>query len=147
VADRVLSQLLNELDGIEPLKQVILVAATNRLDLIDSALMRPGRIDRVLYVGPPDQVARAEILRIHTRKMPLASDVSMEELAQKTPRYSGAELASLCREAALCAMQEDVQALNIAKRHFDLALAQIVPQINDAMLGFFDAYRESHAGA
>ncbi|RHY18012.1 hypothetical protein DYB36_008023 [Aphanomyces astaci] len=147
VADRVLSQLLNELDGIEPLKQVILVAATNRPDLIDSALMRPGRIDRVLYVGPPDQVARAEILRIHTRKMPLASDVSMEELAQKTPRYSGAELASLCREAALCAMQEDVQALNIAKRHFDLALAQIVPQINDAMLGFFDAYRESHAGA
>ncbi|RHY33218.1 hypothetical protein DYB32_001795 [Aphanomyces invadans] len=147
VADRVLSQLLNELDGIETLKQVILVAATNRPDLIDSALMRPGRIDRVLYVGPPDEVARAEILTIHTRKMPLAPDVVIRELAKATTRYSGAELASLCREAALCAMQEDVEALHIAKRHFDFALAQIVPQINDSMLAFFDAYRESHARA
>ncbi|KAF0695307.1 Aste57867_13866 [Aphanomyces stellatus] len=143
VADRVLSQLLNELDGIEALKQVILVAATNRPDLIDAALMRPGRIDRVLYVGPPDEPARAEILAIHTRKMPLAADVALEALATKTARYSGAELAALCREAALAAMQEDVESREVASRHFDAAIATIVPQINDTMLAFFDNYRLS----
>ncbi|KAH9130073.1 hypothetical protein LEN26_008877 [Aphanomyces euteiches] len=146
VADRVLSQLLNELDGIEALKQVILVAATNRPDLIDSALMRPGRIDRVLYVGPPDAKARGEILAIHTRKMPLASDVDLNVLAERTSRYSGAELAALCRESALFAIQEDVETRHVAQRHFDQALAQIVPQINDSMLDFFDSYRQSHGG-
>ncbi|OQS02373.1 ATPase AFG2 protein [Thraustotheca clavata] len=147
VGDRVLSQLLNELDGIEPLKKVIIVAATNRPDLIDSALMRPGRIDRILYVGPPDCTAREEILRIHTRKMPLAEDVNIKELANLTDRFSGAELAAYCREAALCAIQEDYNTKSVARRHFNSALGMITPQIDDQMLDFFDHYRKTHRGA
>ncbi|KDO27722.1 hypothetical protein SPRG_07350 [Saprolegnia parasitica CBS 223.65] len=147
VGDRVLSQLLNELDGIEPLKKVIIVAATNRPDLIDAALMRPGRIDRVLYVGPPDATAREEILRIHTRKMPLDADVDMAALGRWTDRFSGAELAAFCREAALAAIQEDTSTRAVASRHFTTALAMITPQIDDKMLDFFAKYRDNHRGA
>lgn len=114
-SDRVLSQLLTELDGLEPLKRVLVVAATNRPDLLDPALMRPGRIDRALYVSPPDVPVREQILQIHTRKTPLASDVSLAELAIATARFSGAELQALCREAALHAVEEDRAAVNVAK--------------------------------
>lgn len=141
VADRVLSQLLTELDGIEPLKQVLVVAATNRPDLIDSALMRPGRIDRVLYVGPPDVQARKEILSIHCRRMPLHSDVDLQELAIATSQFSGAELYALCREAAMAAIEETKSAEHVATRHFLRALQLIQPQIDSAMLAFFDAFR------
>lgn len=141
VADRVLSQLLTELDGIEPLKQVLVVAATNRPDLIDSALMRPGRIDRVLYVGPPDLQARREILAIHCRGMPLHSDVDLQELAIATAQFSGAELYSLCREAAMAAIEENKSAEHVATRHFLRALQLITPQIDAAMLAFFDNFR------
>ncbi|OQR94990.1 ATPase AFG2 protein [Achlya hypogyna] len=147
VGDRVLSQLLNELDGIEPLKKVIIVAATNRPDLLDAALMRPGRIDRVLYVGPPDAAARQEILGIHTRKMPLAPDVDLAALALATDRFSGAELAAFCREAALAAIQEDTSTTAVAARHFAAAQKMITPQIDDRMLTFFQQYRDSHRGA
>ncbi|CAI5720754.1 unnamed protein product [Peronospora farinosa] len=141
-SDRVLSQLLTELDGLEPLKRVLVVAATNRPDLLDPALMRPGRIDRALYVSPPDVSAREQILRIHTRQTPLASDVSMTELAIATARYSGAELQALCREAALHAVEEDRAAMNVAKRHFVHALSVVTPQIDDQMLAFFERFRD-----
>ncbi|CAH0473725.1 unnamed protein product [Peronospora belbahrii] len=141
-SDRVLSQLLTELDGLEPLKRVLVVAATNRPDLLDPALMRPGRIDRALYVSPPDVPAREQILRIHTRKTPLASDVSMSELAIATARFSGAELQALCREAALHAIEEDRAAMNVAKRHFVRALSVVTPQIDDRMLRFFERFRD-----
>lgn len=143
VADRVLSQLLTELDGIEPLKQVLVVAATNRPDLIDSALLRPGRIDRVLYVGPPDLQARREILAIHCRHMPLAADVDLQELAIATAQFSGAELYALCREAAMAAIEESKQAEHVAARHFLRALRLVQPQIDAAMLAFFDNFRLS----
>ncbi|TMW60306.1 hypothetical protein Poli38472_000348 [Pythium oligandrum] len=142
VADRVLSQLLTELDGIEPLKQVLVVAATNRPDLIDSALMRPGRIDRVLYVGPPDLTARHEILSIHCRKMPLGPDVEMNELAKKSDGFSGAELYSLCREAAMHAIEEDRAAPYVTQRHFLQALERITPQIDANMIRFFEQFRD-----
>lgn len=141
-SDRVLSQLLTELDGLEPLKRVLVVAATNRPDLLDPALMRPGRIDRALYVSPPDEAAREQILKIHTRKTPLASDVSMAELAVATARFSGAELQALCREAALKAIEEDHAALHVAKRHFKSALSLVTPQIDDRMLAFFERFRD-----
>ncbi|ETN11396.1 hypothetical protein PPTG_10288 [Phytophthora nicotianae INRA-310] len=141
-SDRVLSQLLTELDGLEPLKRVLVVAATNRPDLLDPALMRPGRIDRALYVSPPDVPAREQILQIHTRKTPLASDVSVAELAIATARFSGAELQALCREAALHAVEEDRAAVNVAKRHFVRALAVVTPQIDDRMLAFFERFRD-----
>ncbi|KAE9151582.1 Spermatogenesis-associated protein 5 [Phytophthora fragariae] len=141
-SDRVLSQLLTELDGLEPLKRVLVVAATNRPDLLDPALMRPGRIDRALYVAPPDVPAREQILQIHTRKTPLAADVSLAELAIATARFSGAELQALCREAALHAVEEDRAALNVAKRHFVRALSVVTPQIDDRMLAFFQRFRD-----
>lgn len=141
VADRVLSQLLTELDGIEPLKQVLVVAATNRPDLIDSALMRPGRIDRVLYVGPPDRQARMEILTVHCRKIPLGDDVDFGELADASERFSGAELYSLCREAAMAAIEDDRDAHVVSKRHFLRAISLIQPQIDDSMLQFFEDFR------
>ena len=142
VADRVLSQILHELDGIHPLKKVIIVAATNRPDLIDNALMRPGRIDRILYVGPPSKEARTDILNIHTRKMPLDKDVNINQLSEETDRYSGAELAALCREAALCAIEESRNATLVALRHFQQAKLLVKPQIDDAMLQFFENYEK-----
>ncbi|KAL4086270.1 hypothetical protein PRIC1_014398 [Phytophthora ramorum] len=141
-SDRVLSQLLTELDGLEPLKRVLVVAATNRPDLLDPALMRPGRIDRALYVSPPDVPAREQILQIHTRSTPLAPDVSLNELAIASARFSGAELRALCREAALHAVEEDRAATNVAKRHFVRALAVVTPQIDDRMLAFFERFRD-----
>ncbi|ORZ24187.1 P-loop containing nucleoside triphosphate hydrolase protein [Absidia repens] len=108
VADRVLSQLLNELDGIEPLVNVTVVAATNRPDIIDSALLRPGRIDRILYVGPPDLASRREIFRIQIQKMTCDNDVDLEELAAMSEGCSGAEAVSICQDAALFAMEEDI---------------------------------------
>lgn len=142
VADRVLSQLLTELDGVEPLRQVLVVAATNRPDLLDPALLRPGRIDRALFVGPPDVQGREEILEVHTRRLPLADDVKLAELAIATARFSGAELAALCREAAMAAIDEQREgAERVAKRHFLRALGRVRPQIDDAMLAFFEGFR------
>ncbi|KAG2196509.1 hypothetical protein INT47_012803 [Mucor saturninus] len=108
VADRVLSQLLNELDGVEALVNVTVVAATNRPDIIDDALLRPGRIDRILYVGPPNLESRREIFKIQLLKMACDSDVDIEEIAQRSEGCSGAEAVAICQEAALFAMEEDI---------------------------------------
>jgi AAA family ATPase len=144
VADRVLSQLLLEMDGIEQRQRVIVVAATNRPDVLDSALMRPGRLDRLAYVPPPDAAARAEILRIHTRSMPLTPEVSLEDIAQRlTQGYSGAEVAALCREAAMQALQDSMEASTVCPEHFERAARTITPQITDAMLKFFQNFEES----
>ena len=109
VRERVLSTLLNEMDGFERMAGVVVVAATNRVDLLDKALMRPGRFDRTIRVGLPDQDARAQIFRVHTRKMPLDPDtVSLDSLAAQTMLMSGADISCICREAAMCALREDV---------------------------------------
>ena len=95
VTERVISQLLTELDGLEILTNVIVIAATNRPDIIDPALLRPGRFDRLLYVPPPDRDSRVQIIKIHTKKKPLADDIDIEELANHTDGYTGADIASL----------------------------------------------------
>jgi SpoVK/Ycf46/Vps4 family AAA+-type ATPase len=140
VADRVLSQLLTELDGVRPLKQVVVLAATNRPDLIDAALTRPGRIDRRLYVSPPDAAARVEILRIHSKSTPLAADVNLSAIAAQCAGLSGAEIAAVCRESALHAIEEDANAQKVFERHFLLALEDVEPQITPAMLAFFESF-------
>jgi len=99
VTERVISQLLTEMDGLEELRGVIVIAATNRPDIIDPALLRPGRFDKLLYIPPPDLEARKEILRIHTRKKPLAEDVDLDEIAKKTEGYTGADLEAVCNTA------------------------------------------------
>ncbi|KAG0094251.1 spermatogenesis associated protein 5 [Podila epicladia] len=144
VADRVLSQLLNELDGIEPLVNVTVVAATNRPDIMDPALMRPGRIDRILYVSPPDLASRTEILRlqIETKKMACGSDVVVADLALRTEGCSGAEVVALCQEAAMKAMEESLEIECVSKRHFDQALASMTRRITPEMIQFYDQFRQ-----
>eukprot|EP01135_Chromosphaera_perkinsii_P005653 Nk52_evm24s356 gene=Nk52_evmTU24s356 len=153
VSDRVLSQLLNELDGVDPLNNVVVIAATNRPDVIDTALLRPGRIDKLLYIGPPDFDARKKIFHIlldtegvefSTKKVPCADDVNIEDLCVKTEGYSGAEVASVVREASLHAIEEEPEgACMVCHRHFIKAIEESVqPQITKEMLDFYDSYRK-----
>ncbi|MBS7617781.1 CDC48 family AAA ATPase [Candidatus Bathyarchaeota archaeon] len=107
VSERVISQLLTELDGIETLENVVVLAATNRPDMVDPAVLRPGRFDRLIYVPPPDEKTRLQIFKIHTRNMPLDDDVSLERLAAITEGYTGADIAALCREAAMNAIRRN----------------------------------------
>ncbi|CAG8465126.1 3968_t:CDS:10 [Diversispora eburnea] len=106
VQERVLSMLLNEMDGIEIVNNVLVVGATNRPDMLDDALLRPGRFDKLIYIPPPDLVARKEILKIHTSKIPLSDDVDLNVIAEQTEFYSGADLKNLCRESAMIALRE-----------------------------------------
>ncbi|CAG8616756.1 10524_t:CDS:10 [Dentiscutata erythropus] len=142
VADRVLSQLLNELDGIEPLVNVTVVAATNRPDIIDNALLRPGRIDHILYVSPPDLSSRREIFRIQLKKMSCTMDVDIEELATETDGCSGAEIISICQDAALCAMDENLEAKEVRREHFMKALSSFTRRITPEMIQFYDKFRQ-----
>lgn len=135
---RVVAQLLSEMDGIEPLKQVIVMAATNRPDLIDAAFLRPGRIDRLVYVAPPDLPSREAILQIHLARMPLAPDVDIAPLAARSQGFSGAELAHLCREAALQAMGRDETLVSAAA--LEGALDACTPRITQEMLDFYQGF-------
>lgn len=138
---RVVSQLLNEMDGVEPLRQVVVVAATNRPDLLDAAFLRPGRIDRLIYVEPPDLEARKQVLAIHLRNMPLASDVDLDSIAAESDGLSGAELANLCREAGLEALAKDADVVDMAALR--QALASSTPRITPEMLAFYHAFKTS----
>ena len=109
VTERVVSQILTELDGLDSLKDVVVVAATNRPDMVDPALMRPGRIDRILYIPNPDKEAREAILAIHTRGMPLAEEIDMDKLAEQMENYSGADIAATCQAASQIAIHEHLE--------------------------------------
>lgn len=127
VGDRVMSQLLVEMDGLNPRIGVTVIAATNRPDKIDAALLRPGRFDRLVYVGPPNQAERKEIFDIHTRKMPCGSDLTTLELASVTDGYTGADISSVCREAAMAALEENIDIQEVSMRHFKFALDRVQP--------------------
>ncbi|XP_054340954.1 ATPase family gene 2 protein homolog A isoform X1 [Pongo pygmaeus] len=142
VADRVLAQLLTEMDGIEQLKDVTILAATNRPDRIDKALMRPGRIDRIIYVPLPDAATRREIFKLQFHSMPVSNEVDLDELILQTDAYSGAEIVAVCREAALLALEEDIQANLIMKRHFTQALSTVTPRIPESLRRFYEDYQE-----
>ncbi|KAI7818547.1 P-loop containing nucleoside triphosphate hydrolase protein [Gamsiella multidivaricata] len=149
VQERVLSTMLNEMDGVENAAGVLIVAATNRVDLIDKALLRPGRFDRIVYVPPPDLEARRQILGIYTREIPLAEDVDLDALAQITEMYTGADLQNVCREAALIALRTRILGASTATRaadetapsresvnaqDFKQSLASVKPSLTAAML-------------
>ena len=129
VTDRIVNQLLTEMDGIVPLSNVVILAATNRPDILDPALLRPGRFDRVIYVPPPDKEARKQILKIHTKKVPLANDVDLDRLAELTEGYTGADLAALVREAALLKLREKLEPGPVEWRHFEQALKKVRPSL------------------
>lgn len=122
VHNRLVSQLLQELDGVKNRKNVFVIAATNRVDDLDSALLRPGRFSRQLHIGLPDEKARMAILSLYCKELPLAQDVDLASLVARTASQSGAQLSFLCRQAALCALEEDLGIEKIALRHFESAL-------------------------
>lgn len=138
VSERVVSQILTEMSGLEDLKDVIVIGATNRPDMIDQALLRPGRLDNQIYIDAPDLEARKKIFEVHTREKPVAEDVDLEYLAKETDGYSGADIESLCREAALNAMREDTEANKIEMEHFEEALENSAVSITDEMLDYYD---------
>jgi transitional endoplasmic reticulum ATPase len=129
VTDRIVNQLLTEMDGIQTLKGVVVIGASNRPDILDPALLRPGRFDRVIYVPPPDADGRYQIFQIHTREMPLSDDVDLSKLAAMTEGYTGADIEAVCREAAIMAMRENINIEKVSMRHFMMALEKIKPSI------------------
>ena len=130
VHDQVLNQILAEMDGLEELNNVIVIGATNRPDMLDYALLRPGRFDRIVLVNVPDKKGRLEIFKIHTKNMPLTKDVDFEELAEKTEGYVGADIESLAREAAMLALRKNMDAKEVNKKHFELAMAKVKASVN-----------------
>ena len=140
VQERVLAQLLTELDGVTALGSVTLVAATNRPDKIDKALLRPGRLDRIIYVPLPDDETREEIFNIKLRNMPIAKDVNVIDLVELTEGYSGAEIQAICHEAAMKALEEDLDAATITKEHFKAALAIITPRTPPSLINLYSNY-------
>ena len=140
VTERVISQLLTEMDGIMRLEDVVVIAATNRPDIIDPAVLRPGRFDRLIFVPAPDEKGRLEIFKIYTKNMPLAKDVSLEELAKATNGYSGADIEALCREAALNALRRDINAKEVTKADFDAAMEKIGPSIRPEIVEWYKSF-------
>ncbi len=129
VTDRIVNQLLTEMDGIEKLENVVVIAATNRPDILDPALLRPGRFDRIIYVPPPDTKSRYEIFKVHTRKMPLAENVDLHRLAEMAEGYTGADIEAVCREAAMIALREKFEPRPVTMEHFLKALKKIPPSL------------------
>jgi transitional endoplasmic reticulum ATPase len=127
VTERMVNTILSEMDGLEELRGVVVIGATNRPDLMDPALLRPGRFDEVVLVPPPDENARKEILKVHTGHMSLDEDVKLKELAKKTEGYSGADIEVLCRKAGMIALHEDMNIQKVSYRHFKEALKKINP--------------------
>lgn len=160
VKERVLAQMLTEMDGVNALNNVTIVAATNRPDLIDKALMRPGRLDRIVYVKLPDVKTRREIVRIKLSKMPLANDVVLDRIVERTEGYSGAEIQAVCHEAGLYALEEcfaatsamdgvgtadvTIEALTAQWKHFEKGLASVRPRTSVELLKIYDEYMETH---
>ena len=127
--EKVVAQLLTSMDGVESMNSVTVMAATNRPDMIDPALLRPGRFDRMVLIGKPDEKSRLAILEIQSKRMPL-DDVDLKDIAAKTDGYVGADLSALCREAAIQAYREDKNATKVCKRHFEAALREIPPSVD-----------------
>jgi transitional endoplasmic reticulum ATPase len=134
VTERVVNQLLAEMDGMEELKGVVVLGATNRPDMIDPALLRPGRFDEIVYVPVPDRKARLEIFRAHTKKMALDRDVDLEKLADITERFTGADIAGVCMKAGLFALRDNREARSVSMEHFFRAVKEEIPSVTDEMI-------------
>ena len=133
VTERVISQLLTEMDGIVTLQDIVIIAATNRPDIVDPAVLRPGRFDRLIYVPEPDEKSRLEIFKIYTKNMPLTKDVDLAHLATITKSYSGADVDALCREAAMHALRRDINAKEVTLSDFQEATKIIGPSVSPDM--------------
>ncbi len=131
VTENVLNQLLAEMDGIETLSNVVVIGATNRPDILDPAIVRPGRFDRIVYVNIPTEDGRLQILEIHAKNMPIKNKKKViTELAKKTEGYTGADLENLCREAGMLALRENIEANEVTERHFEKAMDKVLPSVS-----------------
>ena len=137
VTDSVVNQMLTSIDGLESMEGVVIIGATNRPDIIDPGLLRPGRFDRLILTHAPDLDSRKEIFKIHTGTMPLSKDVNLDELAKITENYSGADIEALCREAAMIAVRSDSDVKTISKKHFDEALKAVRPSLTQDIIKFY----------
>ncbi len=140
VSERVISQLLTEMDGIMTLEDVVIIAATNRPDIVDPAVLRPGRFDRLIYVPEPNENARYEIFKLYTKDMPLSKDVDLKGLAAATKMYSGADIDALCREAAMNALRRDVKSSEVGADNFQKATEKIGPSILPDMEAWYKTF-------
>ena len=143
VTERVVNTILAEMDGLEELNNVVLIGATNRPNLIDPALLRPGRFDELIYVGTPDTAGRRRILAIHTKGMPLAKDVDLESLAQRTERFTGADLEDLVRRAGLTALRRALDSKEVTKADFEAALSETRASVTEEMLTDYARIQET----
>ncbi len=130
VSQRIVNQFLAELDGMQTLQNVLVIGATNRADILDPAVLRPGRFDAIVFVPPPDKAALIEILKVHTKSMPLADDVDLEKIADMAEGFSGADIEGLTREAAMAAVRDDWKAKPVTMKHFEEAMQEVRPSIS-----------------
>ncbi len=137
VTERIVNQLLTSMDGLTTLEGVVVIAATNRPDIVDPALLRPGRFDRIVYVPPPDENARYEIFKVHTKNMPLEGDIDLKELANKTKNYTGADIENLCREAGMMAIRD--RSDKIKMEHFIRAMDIVHPSLDEETIKYYES--------
>lgn len=137
VTERVVNQLLSEMDGLEELRGVVVIGATNRPDIIDPALLRPGRFDELIMVPVPERESRLKIFGVHLARMPLEEDVNTEELVSRTEQYTGADIAALVRKAGRMALREDMQSRKVSQKHFLAALEEIGPSVTPDTMKYY----------
>jgi transitional endoplasmic reticulum ATPase len=142
VSERVISQLLTEMDGILALEDIVVIAATNRPDIVDPAVLRPGRFDRLIYVPEPDEKSRTQIFKIHTKDMPLAKDLNLTELVATTKNYSGADIEALCRESAMHALRRDVNAKEVSMMDFQETIKKTGPSVTPDMEKWYRSFMQ-----
>ncbi len=146
VTERVVNQLLTEIDGLEGMHDIVIIGATNRPDMLDTALLRPGRFDRIILLPAPELVSRIEIFKVHTKSMPL-KDVDIEELAKQTEGYVGADIEAICREAAILALRENIAAKEITAEHFEGAMKKVHASVTKDVEKMYEDLQERFRGA
>lgn len=137
VTERIVNQLLTSMDGIENMEGIVIIGSTNRPDIIDPALLRPGRFDRLVYIPPPDKETRFKILQVHTRKMPIADDVDLKKIADRLENYVGADIENICREAGMFAIRDNRD--KVTMKDFEKAIEKIPPSMNEESIKYYDA--------
>ncbi|MDP6293168.1 MAG: CDC48 family AAA ATPase [Candidatus Woesearchaeota archaeon] len=149
VGERVVNQLLTEMDGLEGLQDIVIIGATNRPDMVDTALLRPGRFDRIILTPVPDKKTRKAVFDVHLKGMPLDDEVSSDALSQKTEGFVGADIEAICREAAIMAMRTDIKAKTISMKHFEDAMKKVRPsvtkEIEKSYQDIQEGFRSAHA--
>jgi transitional endoplasmic reticulum ATPase len=143
VTDRVVAALLTELDGIDPLRDVVVLGATNRPDLIDPALLRPGRLERLVFIEPPDTAARREILRTAGKSIPLSADVDLDAVAAELVGFSAADCVALLRESALTAMRRSIDAADVTAADLEAARKTVRPSLDRLQVDSLRAFAKA----